>query len=236
MTDTYRMADRTIAITSLHEEIHRLCRDYRAEGEPDLRVEITQADVDYERSRSTRPDASEPYLETLAVCRKIAETMPSRDTVLMHGAALAIDGAGVIFTAKSGTGKSTHARLWREVFGKRVVMVNDDKPLVKITESGVIAYGTPWNGKHRLGKNIAVPLKAVCVLERAEENAIVSISASEARPMLVRQIYRPADPAMLQKTLALIDRLADTVCLYRLGCNMDPAAAVVAYAGMKGTL
>lgn len=236
MTDTYRMADRTIAVTSLHEAVHRLCRDYRAEGEPDFRVVLTQADVDFERSRATMADAPDPYLETLAVYRKIAERMPLYDTVLMHGSALAIDGAGVIFTAKSGTGKSTHARLWSQVFGERVVMVNDDKPLVKITESGAAVYGTPWNGKHRLGSNIAVPLKALCVLERAEDNSIRRIAKTEAWPMLVRQTYRPADPAMLEKTLALIDRLAYTAALYRLGCNMDPSAAEVAYNGMKGTL
>ena len=51
--------------------------------------------------------------------------------------------------------------------------------------------------------------------------------------MLVQQAYRPADIAAMQKTLSLIDKMADSVELYRLGCNMDPDAARVAYEGMN---
>jgi len=115
-------------------------------------------------------------------------------------------------------------------------MVNGDKPLVKIADSGVTVYGTPWNGKHRLGENISAPLRAVCILERAEENMIRPVTKAEAYPALLRQIYRPADPVMLAKTLGLIDRLADTIGLFRLGCNMDREAAEISYNGMKGTL
>lgn len=235
MTYTYRIAGVNIGITSIYEAVHCLCADYRTDGEADFRAEITRADLDRERARASS-EVSEEYLETLAVYRRIAERMPAYDTVLMHGSALAVDGEGVLFTAKSGVGKSTHARLWREVFGGRVVMVNDDKPLLRITGAGVTVFGTPWNGKHRLGENIAAPLKAVCFLERAEKNTVREIAGSEAYPLLIRQIYRPADPLMLEKTLALIDRLADSVGLYRLGCTMDREAAEVAYSGMKGSL
>ena len=233
MTDTYRIGGKAIRIVSLYEEVHRLCRDYRADGEPDFTAEIAPPDLDFERARATGnyPDS---YLETLAVYRKIAEKMPSYGTILMHGSAVALDGEAYLFTAKSGTGKSTHARLWREVFGERAVMMNDDKPLVKIGDGVATVYGTPWNGKHRLGANITVPLKAVCLLERAEENRIGRIAKSDAYPMLVQQTYRPADPVSLAKTLTLIDRLADTVGLYRLGCNMEREAAEVAYNGMRG--
>ena len=83
-------------------------------------------------------------------------------------------GEANLFTAKSGTGKSTHARLWREVFGERAVMVNDDKSLVQITDSGATVYGTSWNVKHGMGANIAVLMKDVCIVDRAEKNTIIS--------------------------------------------------------------
>ena len=80
-----------------------------------------------------------------------------------------MDGEAYIFTAVSGTGKSTHAMLWREVFGERVRMINDDKPLIRITPEGkAVVYGTPWDGKHHLSKNSAFPLKAICWLTRAK--------------------------------------------------------------------
>ena len=159
--------------------------------------------------------------------------MPDYDTFVFHGSVIAVDGEGYLFTAKSGTGKSTHTRLWREYFGERAVMVNDDKPMLKVTDNGVIAYGTPYNGKHRLGANIYVPLKAICILTRGEENNIVRIDKSEAYAMLVQQVYRPQDPMQLMKTLDIVDRMAEGVKLYKLACNLDISAAQVAYEGMK---
>ena len=109
---------------------------------------------------------NDEYLETLAVYRKIAEKMIDYDTILFHGSVIAVDGIGYLFTAKSGTGKSTHTRLWRELFGERAVMVNDDKPLIKVSENGIIVYGTPWDGKHRLSTNTFVPLKGICFMSK----------------------------------------------------------------------
>jgi len=243
MRSSYQIADRIIQIQSISPNVHRLCDDYRAEGAPDFTVETTQADIDFEREKSAREDEiegiqirqfSDGYLETLAVYRKIAEKMPEYDTILFHGSCVAVDGIGYLFTAKSGTGKSTHTRLWRELLKNRAVIVNDDKPLIRISDSGAVIYGTPWDGKHRLSTNIAVPLKALCILERGEKNSIRPITASEAYPMLLQQAYRPMDNMAMNKTLTLIDRLAASVSLWRLGCNTEIEAARVAYEAMKG--
>ena len=155
------------------------------------------------------------------------------DILLMHGAVVAVDGQAYLFTAKSGTGKTTHTRLWMQQFGDRAVMVNGDKPLLHITNEGVTVYGTPWDGKEHLSTNTFCSLKALCILTRSETNHIERISKKEALPMLCQQVYRPEAPAMLAKMLALVDRLGSSVPLYRLGCNMEPEAALVAYHGMN---
>ncbi len=238
-----RLADKVIAVSALHGYIADYCRGYISDDTPDFAVQITQSDIDYEREKSRREDIkegipirnfSDEYLETLAVYRKIAEKMIDYDTILFHGSVIAIDGIGYLFTAKSGTGKSTHTRLWRDLFGERAIMVNDDKPLIKVSESGIIVYGTPWDGKHRLSTNISVPLKSVCVLERSEENRIEKVTADSVYNMLVQQVYRPQNPQKLLKTLQLIDILSENAGLYRLGCNMDISAAELAYNVMKG--
>ena len=239
----YRFANANVAIRAMYPDVVTLCGDYRIDGEPELVIHTSQTDIDFERECSLRENMLEGhavhhypdgYLETLAVYRAIAEWMPTRDACLMHGSCLAVDGEGFLFTAKSGTGKSTHARLWREYLGNRAVMVNDDKPLIRMTDGGAVAYGTPWDGKHHLSSNIAVPLKAICVLERSAENHIRAITPSEALPMLLAQVYRPMDAGAMVRTLNLIDRLAGCVRLYRLGCNMNIEAAKVAYNTMKG--
>lgn len=242
MKQIYKIADRIIEIRSLHLMIHEQCKEYRAVGVPDFSIEITLSDIVFEREKSAQADKAEEraiqfysdgYLETLAAYRKIAERMPEYDTVLFHGSAIAVDGQAYLFTARSGTGKSTHARLWRELLGDRAIMVNDDKPLIRISDTGTIIYGTPWDGKHHLSNNIAVPLKAICILERAKENAIRPVTREEALPMPIQQTYRPAYPLTLAKTLMLIDRLGRDVKLYRLGCNMDIGAAKLSYDAMK---
>ena len=241
----YRMAERNIGIESLYERVHTRCAAYRTEGAPDFIVGTTPADIDFERVQSAREDQlegrqprpwSEEYLEELAIYRKIAERMPAYDTFLVHGSAVAVDGWGYLFTAKSGTGKSTHARLWQELLGDRLVYVNDDKPLIRIAPDGAVIYGTPYDGKHHRSSDVAVPLRAVCFLRRGRENSIRACSTRDAFPRLLQQVYTPADQEALRRTLSLLQALTVRVRFYELACNMDPEAARVAFEGMGGTL
>ena len=232
ITGRYKFADKVVEVHSLYEEVHHYCKDYRSEDPIDFEVTMTQDDIGYEKARFESGISSDAHLEELAVYRKISEKMPDYDTVLYHGSVISVDGKAYMFTASSGTGKSTHTALWRKLFGDRAVMVNDDKPLIHIGEI-TTAYGTPYNGKHRLSANIGVPLKAICILERSEKNHIEQITFKEAYSMLVQQVYRPNDILALQKTLSLVDRLEKSVSFYRLGCNMDISAAQTAYDGMN---
>jgi len=238
------LAGRTAAVRALFPTTKEFCRDYLCSGAPDFSVEISPADIAFEREKSAREDEiegipvrnfSDRYLETIAVQRKVVEELFRYNCLLFHGSVVAVDGQGYLFTAKSGTGKSTHTRLWREVFGDRAVMVNDDKPILRFTEDGVLVYGTPWNGKHRLGENIRVPLRALCILERGEDNRIREITAKEALPMLVQQSNRPRRSQLTPRYLDMLDALARQTDFYRMECNMDPSAARLAYEVMSGS-
>ena len=243
MIKRYKIAGIVIEITSIYEQVHCYCKDYLTDEPVDFMVTIKPEDITAEQEKTVSeyiyegisvPKFSDALLEETAVYRKIAERMPTYDKVVFHGSCVAVDGQGYLFTAKSGTGKSTHTRLWREYLGDRAVMVNDDKPILQISDSSVTVYGTPYNGKYRLGTNISVPLKALCILERAEENHIERITKAQAYAMLLQQVYRPQDHLQMIKTLKLVDKMAERVELYRLCCNMDISAAEVAYNGMKG--
>lgn len=236
---TVRMAELLVEVHCQYESTREYCRDYLLEAGivPDRVITISEEILE-EEQRSLRmkddPGAeNRNVVENYSLCRALAEYLPERNRVLFHGSSLAVDGQGVLFTAKSGTGKSTHTRLWREVFGERVVMVNDDKPFLHIETEGTTIYGNPWRGKHRLGSNMAAPLRAICIVCRGEENRILRLTPREALPTLLQQTYMPEDPQMLRQTLALTDRLSKTVPVYRLYCNMDPQAARVAYAGLE---
>lgn len=236
-----QLAGIVIEISSIYKDIFTLCHSYLTSGPAAFSISTTHEDITFEQKRplcQDEPESIAPrrlydgYMETLAVLRKIAELIPNHDAMLFHGSALALDGDGILFTAKSGVGKSTHARLWRERFGKRVQMVNDDKPLIKITDKGPFLCGTPWDGKHRLNQNISVPLKAVCLLHRSEENHIEAVSSREAWPLLMQQVYLPRNPVAVAKTLTLLDSLMKNTSLYSLGCNTEPEAVLTAYEGI----
>lgn len=172
-------------------------------------------------------------IETIALHDRITRGMLEKGVFLMHGSAIALDGECYIFTAPSGTGKSTHARIWREYFGDRAVMVNDDKPYLYRKGSRIMVCGTPWNGKHKLGRNMEAPLKAICVLHRAAVNAIEKMSSSTAMSVIFRQIFRPDWEEDLRRTLVFINDILEKVPVYSLGCNMEPDAARVSYEGMQ---
>lgn len=239
---TIGIAGKNIRIYSRFDIMRRYCRHYLTDAAPDFEIRVSDEGIVFEREKSRREDLFEgrevveypvSYLESLAIYRMIAEKMLEFDTILFHGSALSVDGVGYLFTAKSGTGKSTHTGFWREQFGDRVVMVNDDKPLLRITDEGVIVCGTPWDGKHRISTNTMVPLKGLCILTRSPENYIEPVTVAQAMPMLLQQSQRFSDPASMAKLLRLLQKLSEKTGLYRLGCNLDPQAAVVAYEGMN---
>ena len=238
------IAGQIVEIHPLFSYVEKMCAGYITRKDADIIIEISPEDIAAERVKveannkliGENNSFSDAYLETLAVYRKIAEAMIDRDTLLFHGSALALDGEGYLFAAVSGTGKSTHARLWREKFGGRVTMINDDKPLLRLTSEGVFVCGTPWDGKHRLSSSVQIPLKALCILERDTYNHVEPVSSKEALPYILNQSYQPTEPEKLAKVLEIIDRITKTTALYKLGCNMEPEAAEISCVGMGGKI
>ena len=240
---TIGIAGRVIGVRALFDSTREFCREYLCGGEPDFEVCIVGDDIAFERDKSAREDAlegipprqfSDAYLETIAVQRKIAEGLFDYGTLLFHGSVVAVDGAGYLFTAKSGTGKSTHTRLWREVFGDRAVMVNDDKPFLIVGENSVLACGAPWSGKHGLDANVTLPLAGICILERGPENIIRPLPAASALPRLLHETYCPQGRE--EKFHSLVERLLENTPLWRMECTKDPEAARVAHGAMSASL
>ncbi len=243
-TGTYLLADVPVEITSLHDEVHLMCADYRTDRSAELTIVTTQDDIEEECRQSDEQRQAEglppyhyddAYLETLAVYRKLAAQLMQQGVLLMHGSVIAVDGEGYLFTALSGTGKSTHVRLWRRLFGERAVMVNDDKPLVRVVSDAAspLVYGTPWDGKHHLSNNIAVPLKSIVYLERGEQNEIHRVDVRTIFPVLMQQTYHGETSSGTLQAMALLGELVKKVKFYDLHCNMNPEAARVAYEGMQ---
>ena len=215
------------------------CRHYLTEEPPLFEVAITMEKIekirtdaiacDLQEGRKPR-DYADDYLETLVLLESVADEFLSRNILLFHGSAVAVEGKAYLFTAKSGVGKTTHTRLWlNNIPGAHVL--NGDKPFLLFQEDGVYACGNPWRGKEGFGRNEILPLAGICLLERDGSNHIESISYREAFPVLSFQSHKPPQDERMVAYLKLLSRLS-SVPLYRLGCNMENEAAWVSYKGM----
>lgn len=236
------IAGQVFAVRSLFESTRDYCRGYLTDKPENHLITVSPKDLLFEQAFLKEEALREgirvrvftdPFLERAAIQRQVAEHLIRFDTVLLHGSAVAVDGEGYLFTARCGTGKSTHTRLWCQAFGQRAVMVNDDKPFVSITGSAVTMYGAPWSGKHGLDTNIAVPLKGICILERGTENRIRRITAEDAKSMLLQQSSPPLEATLLPRYCQLVDVLLAYTPLWRMECTKAPEAALTSYSAMS---
>ncbi len=235
----YKLSIAGIRIHFLRENpiLGRQIEKYRIEddAEADLVIDFGDDYLISEREKEARMglDFSPEYSEYLAIYRLLCTRILDFDGFLMHASVVEKDGQAYAFTAPSGTGKSTHTRLWRENLSG-VTPVNDDKPIIRVKNGIVYACGTPWCGKHNLSENRVVPLAGICLLERGSENVIRPVSPASELTAILTQIYRPTEEALLSKTVELLNTVLENVPLWRLSCNMEPEAALVSYGAMSG--
>ncbi len=242
---TIEIAGVTARILCRFPENYAFLLPYQTEKAPEITVEITPEDVEFSLAHMARyfREPSVPYsdefLENVSIQNVLSKRLLEFNVLALHGSALCMDGEAIIFTAPAGTGKSTHARFWRETFGDRVWMINDDKPMIRIENGKALVYGTPWDGKHHLSRNASAPLKAIVKLERDEENHIEPMKRADAFQVLMTHgVCTRRGPMRLSGTaklraMALETALLNTAEFYRLGCGLDPDAARIAWEGIR---
>jgi len=228
MVGIYGFADLKFKINYNYPYFEKLAKDYRLETDDfDAEISVTDAEI---QAENLDGNSSADYLESLAIYRKVAEKIVDYSGFLMHGVVVNAEGKGVAFLARSGTGKSTHAGLWQELLGEKLVIINGDKPLVRLIDGEFYAYGTPYAGKENIHKNDKVKLTDVFFIERNEKNFVTPCEDIFRR--LAQQIYIPRNEKML-KTLELIDTFSKKVKFHVIHCNKDIEAAKVAYSKIK---
>ncbi len=147
-----------------------------------------------------------------------------KNGMVVHSSSLDYNGSGVIFSAPSGTGKSTHTSLWMKYYGEQTRMINDDCPAITFGGNIPVVNGTPWSGKTNINANISAPLRAVILLEQKPENKIKRISVDEAVFRLLHEVTRPAYKDLMNLTLGYIEKIVTSTPVYLLGCTIDKEA------------
>jgi len=142
----------------------------------------------------------------------------------IHSSALLFDGKAYLFSASSGTGKSTHTRKWLARFGDRARIINDDKPSFRFIDGKCVVYGTPFAGGTDVQANISAELGALVFIERGEENSIEKISPAMSIRLLLNQSPSRANEAIGERQLEMFSMLLTKYPAYLLRCNMDDSA------------
>ncbi len=149
----------------------------------------------------------------------------TNNAILMHSSSVVYNDRAILLTAKSGTGKSTHARLWREY--KKAITLNDDKNCVAYEDGKLLLYPHPWSGKHQIDTNIKAYVSCIVFLYQSKENTIKKLSKIEGMRLLLSQIERP-NKNNLDKWNKIVDRLLD-LPMYYYGCNISKEAVDLLY-------
>lgn len=151
-------------------------------------------------------------------------------TTAVHTSVIVCHGEAVMFLGESGTGKSTHTRLWRETI-EGATLLNDDSPFIGINDGKVVAYGSPWSGKTPCYKAESYPLRAIVRLSQAPHNAIRRLRGAQAMGALLPSLP-PAfayDSRLEEAMIDVLSAVLGKVPVYHLECLPDTAAAQLSH-------
>lgn len=148
--------------------------------------------------------------------------MLEKNIVSIHSALLEHNGQGILIAAASGVGKTTHARLWRDK--KNALIINGDRASCYQKEGKWIAFGTPWCGTSGENINRQVPVKALVLLRRGEENKIVALTSMEVLTQVLGLTICPLWPGYQEKVVNLLDTFLQDIPVVGLACRPDTAA------------
>ena len=231
MLHYYKIADLIVAMDSFGRTIEQ-AEPYLIETNEKITPDI-EIKFDYESLKQTAPHLSDEDCEYLTSGGEFYRKLVKHNGMLIHSSAVLMDGYAYLFTAPCGTGKSTHTKLWMKAFGERAKILNDDKPAVRLVDGKWYAYGTPWSGKYDININTRAPIAGICVLGRGEVNKIERFSGAKAVHALLEQTARVKNPVFMGDMLTLLDKLFESVPVWKMECNMDVGAAVMSHKAMS---
>ena len=230
----YEIAGLRVKIENRYDFTTKFCQEYLSEDQTSqVHIVARASEEEFLEEKKYSGKFSDGYIENICLYRSLCCQIPLFNRMLLHCAVLEYEGKAYAFLGRSGTGKSTHTRLWKKYLGSPK-MVNGDKPILEWVEDGFIAHGTPWRGKESWGERTSAPLYGLCFLEQAKENSIRKLSPAEVSSRLFGQILLPEEEENVISTLELADKLIATIPAYLLKCDISKEAVKFSFEAMTG--
>ena len=240
---TAEFAGLTVSLDVCRLQTKLYCKDHIKESaipQPAVSVRTTEEDIVNEWKRMLKDPRFQPefvntlpdyYFEIFALHRKMSDAMLPFGVLVYHGSCVVMDGRGFILSADSGVGKSTFAKKWAAEYPQKAFILNDDKPFIVKTASGYKVFGSPWNGKHHLGRNSSAPLESIFFLERGDRNRLCRIGEKEALRKMCMQVFRPEKEADFEASMELLRDISRGIPCFQYVFDIDtcPVRDLMAY-------
>lgn len=210
---------------------------YCCAGDTDEIICRADANQDWSRAEITYLQNSCNHLDIFEVSSFLCEIIYRnralfKQGIAIHASAISWEGKGIAFTAPSGTGKSTQAELWSQHM--HALVLNDDRPTLRLENDKTYVHGTPWSGKRMLFRNDCAPLVTIILLEQATENSIDRLPVSTAVAKILPRCFLPYyDKKIMSMCLNNLAEMLSEIPVYLLKCRPDREAVELVYQCLK---
>lgn len=175
---------------------------------------------------------TEQEAEYVASGARFYNNLVSFGGFMLHSSAVCYNGKAYLFTADSGTGKSTHTSLWKKYLTDKAFILNDDKPAVRLIDGKFYAAGTPWSGKTDQNENVLVEIGSVAFLKRGKENKISPLNPSLAVLPLLSQTSFPTSSERVDALSKLLEQFVTNIPIFELYCDISEQAFITSFEKM----
>lgn len=212
-------------LTTVRSEKYKYCFS----STPDFEIIGMRSNIE----RMMRDEGlTEQEAEYVASGARFYNNLISFDGFMLHSSAVCYNGKAYLFTADSGTGKSTHTSLWKKYLTDKAFILNDDKPAVRLIDGKFYAAGTPWSGKTDQNENVLVEIGSVAVLKRGKENKISPLNPSLAVLPLLSQTSFPTSSERVDALSKLLEQFVTNVPIFELYCDISEQAFITSFEKM----
>lgn len=227
-----KFANFFVEINPLYDYTKKMIKYFETDEVPTSQV-ITLgekfSDDDYKKYNSLHPEVPVEEAEHIFLATEFFRKILKYNAIMIHSSAIKYNGKCYLFSADSGVGKSTHTSLWQEVYGDKVQIINDDKPIIRIKNNKLIVYGSPFAGGTMKFQNDSADLEAIVFLERSKNNSIEELSPQKAMRYLFKESVRKIGKNQMNNSLNMISVILENCKFYKLKCNMDKSSAILSH-------
>lgn len=226
------IANRIVSVDAEYPLLISRIKKYQISSnqQPDFSISIPLSERD--AFLHEHPEASLESIEYMLTGKQFFQKILQDHAFFLHASAVSVDGKAYLFSAPSGTGKSTHTSLYLKVFPQSF-LINDDKPILRKEGDAFVVYGSPWSGKHDLSTNVGVPLQAICFLQRGD-NEIRQLSTLESLKRIFSQTLLPKDRQEYDLFHQTVSSLLSQYVCYEAKVNMSKEAVQMTRETMLG--